>query len=508
MFVCLVKDGLNLDLKKWNKEDLVKGLITTEQCMDKLSMEKKIDIFDDLIDELSDLKGKSYAVSYKPGSPQGAEREIKCNLSVLLSSNYYHSVILPIAPEGNKTSFCYKWGLSKNAGCRLGFEDFLNLVRQGKLKIVLSGNPARYDHTFEKEIFDACEENGYRPPYVWFRVNTLMRKIKMEELRRRDNIPEEPDWYLTVDELHPEYFRPEFHMRKLLMLFGQDGLHEIADREGVSSEKTLHLAVSRFGALMGFGLENLADLTLECMQIDPVFGYGVLEAYVAYLIHPMSLGLLGNTNYGLRDVLLMAFTQIVPKDLTQIWEDMLTSAPASSSIVSPSLEMNTVELDGKELLRLIDDHPEEELKQNVKKLNESLSELDLRIASKTYEKVDEIVTERYNSVLRDLSKKERLTKVGVRFGEYIAAGTEIFSSALTSIKAMETEFEWLIGLIAAQAGLLWFTRKVSKISPKKIVKWWTNFWPFTHSGLPFVLWEHGIENLKRNKKRDHLDFAS
>jgi hypothetical protein len=489
-----------LDLKQWEEEH--DKLITFS--IKKVAHSEKIDMLKDLVPEFKDLRNKTYAFWIPPGDPETAEKSPINNLGTLLSFCIYDHIIVPISPELNKASFAYKYGLSKERGCRVSFDQFLNFVRDGKLKLILTAHPKHYSQDFLKQIFKACEqgEAGYFPPST-FRIADFSITLKMAKLAISDGVElTKKGWIEIATRKHPEYGWHECKkdITKTLNDVDLEDLAKIQDIE--PSQNVLNMLTTDLQSLRVLGFERTAQIAFKCLQLCPELGFYVFSKYSHYLVDPIFVGLLGFSNYCKEDIQDMLLLRMIPEDLGYIWKDLLSSPPASSSILSPQVTLNTIELYGDELVRFVDVHAEEELKDSVKKMNTCLARFDGMGAMESFERFDEIVSESFNKEVRSLLRKGQVTANILQFGKSFLDSSARFTPFLAAAMAATGQFQWLPAIFFGSVAAKYAEHKLNEIKPEDIVKWLSDIWPFSDPGLPITLW-YAREKVNHPTKKRH-----
>lgn len=489
-----------MDLKKWREEEFRRANETLQICVKRWKRGEEIDLLEHLIPEFKNLNGKNYTLWVPPGSPEVAEECPSSNLGILLNSSLYEHVIVPINETPDKATFLYRYGLSENRGCGISFDQFLNLIRAGTLKPYLTAPPTVYSPRFYKDIFRACEQQreGCLPPLTRFRVVTgLLGRLKFFTLVLIDRIKPPEHLVDFIERKHPEYYLPKC-VEEIAENCSQKSLEDLGKQTGNTYDMTCNTLGTMIHSLRIMGLEGLAQVSLTCLRLNSYLGFRVLDTYDSYLVGPVSDGLLGFTNYGKRDVDRMSFLKLIPGDLSSVWKELLSSSPAASSVGSPQVDLNTVELRGDDLIRFVEAHPETELKSNVKGISTSLAKFDVPNAMKHFQRVDEIVTERYNKEIHALTMKTRVTSHALRFGKsFLNRAASLGAGFLATAMVAVGQFQWLPTIFAGAVGAKYAEAKLSEINAEDIVKWWSNIWPFSDPGLPFVLWEHSFSKKTR-----------
>lgn len=490
----LYDDVLCMDLEKWGQEDYKKCLEHVATCADKLDKGKKIDIFEDLIPQYKALKGKSNTNLLCAGSIEGVEQFPSCNLGLLLGSGLYDHVIVPLRCLSDKTRFERVYGLVEDRGCHLNFDQFLSLIEDGKIKVVLERDASNYKAGFYERIFNSCEE---LPSFAGIKIHLLMSSLKLVQVAHSEKIKINGDWSQKVKNLHPEYTL-DGCINEIRQLLGKEFLEQTAiEQDRPNWEVAAEYIGSRLLRLRQMGFERLAEIALRCTRKDKHFGYWALSNYDHYLTNPLFGKLLSFNNYNIADMRRMSILKLLPEKLKGIWNEILSSSPASSSVVSPQTSLESVELKGMELLTLIDGFADDVnariLRRNIVDVNESLSKFDISSAERSISRIDEIITESINSEIRSYKTKGRvfghLLRLGKTFTTMASAGLTMFSGVMAGIG----KFDWVAAMLVGTGASAWIHERLDEIKAEDILRWWSRTWPFEDPGIGFVMWEKQTE---------------
>ena len=451
--------------------------------MEKLSRGKKIDIFEDIVPEFKDLKGKSYAGLVAGGSIKICENFPKTNLGFLLKSGLYDTVIFPMDCYPDKNSFKVAYGLSENRGCRLSFNHILNLIKNGKLRLTLTTAPIHYKADFYQDIFNRCEE---LPSYTGYRVTSIFHRMRLAQIAMSEKVHAH-----EVLMLHPEYSLTKT-LEEVEQTFG-NYLETWARKSGFKKDVVISKFSTRLWDLRILGLERLAAISLRCAQLDKALGHAVMTGFFHYLAGPIMRELCAINNYSDLDIASMSFLKILPRKLEIVWKDLLSSAPVSSSVASHQICLETVELKGLELLKFIEDFSDNKttraLRQEVTNVNTALGTFDVYEAERSFKKVDEIITENINSEIKGYARKGRVSSHLLRLGKTFTAMASEGLLVLSGLMAATGKFEWAMTALASAGLPVWLRERLNQITPEDIVRWWSKTWSFEDHGIGFVLWE-------------------
>jgi hypothetical protein len=118
-------------------------------------------------------------------------------------------------------------------------------------------------------------------------------------------------------------------------------------------------------------------------------------------------------------------------------------------------------------------------------------------AKKRFEKVSEIITEKYNKELEEYGKMEKKANLLINFGKtYIyASDIAIAGSIFDDVKTYFGPWKWMPSFLTAN----WLISKriknrLDKLAAQDIMSWWVKKWPFHDPGISFTLWRHAHAN--------------
>lgn len=460
------------------------------KCLNNTLRGEKVEI-KDLVPELKEISNKSYSLFTLPGNPETAMTRPITNIGNVLATGISKYIIFPLELFNTKKDFEYYNGLSKT--CGLTFEDFLEHVREGEIKPILVTSPKEYDYSenigkyFYKDVFEACEDQDYVPPYPSWRVVRLFEEIKLAKIAKEEDIPIEESWGNKVREKHPEYSMEKCNEDAKDFL-NIDTIKKI-EKEEFNEEVIMTAGISLFDLRL-FGFEGLADIGLEIGKKDPYLGYHILHAYDSYLIRPCVDALFGYIHYDYDEIKTMSLLRVLTSDSEKHRERILCSSPASSSIATKNpLEFNLIKKSRwGELKGFLKNREEKELNTCSLDIMNAFNDADLNKVYKSYEKLGEVIEEGMNKELESWFGKEKITKGLLRFGNRFIAGSPVLINLLEAVRN-NPELAILITFAGCMvSGEL--ADVIRNIDPKDVVKFLAETWPFTRYGLPFVLWEY------------------
>jgi hypothetical protein len=155
-------------------------------------------------------------------------------------------------------------------------------------------------------------------------------------------------------------------------------------------------------------------------------------------------------------------------------------------------------LTGEELLKFLDTYNEQELKDNIAGVKQSFNSYNLDEAKRKFERVNEIIIEKYNREIEDYGKIEKKVNLLINFGKTYIKASEIAlaGSIFDTVRNFSGSWKWLPYFLTAN----WLItnqikNRIDKLKSEDIVTWWANKWPFHDPGITFTLWRHAIKNI-------------
>jgi hypothetical protein len=364
-------------------------------------------------------------------------------------------------------------------------------------------SPKDYDYSenigkcFYKDVFEACGDQDYIPPYPSWRVVRLFEEIKLAKIAKDENVSIEGNWGNKLREKHPEYSMEKCN-DDVKSFLNTNTIKELGwelsiDNEGIIKHGGINLLDLRL-----FGFEELADFGLKMGKKDPYFGYHILNVYDGYLIRPCVDALFGYIHYDYDDIKAMSFLRVLTGNSEIYWRKILCFSPASSSIATKNpVELNQIKKSTRERLRgFLRKRNEKELNKCSLDIMNAFNDANLKEVYKSYEKLGEVIEEGINKELESWFGKEKIIKGILRCGSrFIAASPELIN--LFESVRNNPELECLI-TVAGHMVTGKLAEVIGDIDPKDVVKFLAPKWPFERRTLPFVLWEYGITQEKTN----------
>ena len=477
-----------LELEERETQDVLDFIL---KSVDKIHDGKKVEIMD-LVPELKEIRDKSYSLFTHPRNPETAMSRPIANIGNVLANSMSEYIIFPLELLNTKNDFKYFNGLSN--GCGLNFEDFLEHIRNGEIKPVLTSSPKEYDYSrnngkcFYKEIFDACAVQDYTPPYSSWRVVRLFEELKLAKMADESGISIDNGWGDEVRGKHPEYSLTKCNedAKKLLNNSTVKKIGEECLIDGETVVKTLETSLLD---LRLFGFEGLVDLGIELSKKDPCLGYDLLNACDSYFIRPCVDGLFGYIHYDYDEIRSMSLLRVITSTSEKYWGRILCSSPASASIiVKHPIELNTIKPSRNGLKVLIENRERKELNKCSSDLKNAINNGNLNKIPNLSEKLGGIVEEVINNEVRSLHRAEKFVNNFLTVGSCLIENSPIAINNLSETVGNNPGIGTLIEL-----GVKALADHIRIKDPKSIVESLPRKWPLTRCGLPFVLWEYDVK---------------
>jgi hypothetical protein len=477
-----------LELEERETQDVLDFIL---KGVDKIHDGKKVEIMD-LVPELKEIRDKSYSLFTHPRNPETAMNRPIANIGNVLATSMSEYIIFPLELLNTKNDFKYFNGLSN--GCGLNFEDFLEHIRNGEIKPVLTSSPKEYDYSrnngkcFYKDIFDACAVQDYTPPYSSWRVVRLFEELKLAKMADESGISIDNGWGDEVRGKHPEYSLTKCNedAKKLL---NNSTVKKIGEECLIDDETVVKTLETSLLDLRLFGFEGLVDLGIELSKKDPCLGYDLLNACDSYFIRPCVDGLFGYIHYDYDEIRSMSLLRVITSTSEKYWGRILCSSPASASIiVKHPIELNTIKPSRNGLKVLIENRERKELNKCSSDLKNAINNGDLNKIPNLSEKLGGIVEEVINNEVRSLHRTEKFVNNFLTVGSCLIENSPIAINNLSETVGNNPGIGTLIEL-----GVKALADHIRIKDPKSIVESLPRKWPLPRCGLPFVLWEYDVK---------------
>lgn len=380
----------------------------------------------------------------------------------------------------DKKEFVKLYGLNEEYG--IVYEDFLDLVKAGRIRLFIPANPSSYSSSFYQEIFQKCREcehGSYLPPQypVLFTVITAFDNLRQElgSDLNKETLAEA----LNRDKFQIKYWQD---LSKKLMNDLPTTREEIEIHSKGMGTDACELYLSGFPDLVNFLFEKLIN-SPQLLEI-------VLRYYTYYLIKGYSDGLGGLRFYTPRDVGRMSFYRLIPKKEHEELRKLIECSPAAATVVTNPLDSLLISRpDHEEVKRAIKSDPDNEVKKEIMGLQQSIHNSNLVDLIAKSRNINEIVTERLDQETSQHYRNSKLIKSRVRIGGTFGLSLALeAASAITSAGTIPFGLSSMLGVAIEQKFLGKQLDHVGRSLAKK--------WIFRDKGLPSVIWEISQESDK------------
>jgi hypothetical protein len=298
--------------------------------------------------------------------------------------------------------------------------------------------------------------------------------IRLADLALKEGIPPEEGWMDHVLKRYPnlDHYKCEEDARAVL----NEKRAEIEAFFTKEREASIRgeLAALIY-ALRLFGFEKIVDYCLELTKKTLlILGGIILEDFGNYIVHGIyALG--GLRLFDDRDLRNMAFLGLKPAELqpSSASLSLATQRPLECSIVR--------EPDRDDVRGFLKRGSDDELASYVGGFQRAAWDYDLSSVVKHYERLGEVISERYDEELKNWFRRSKVARGTVH------GGIILTSSSITSFLPIPPGLNFLLNI------LLNIPQVLLQEHLERLSNWLVERWPFAEKGLPFLLWMCGIE---------------
>lgn len=465
-----------IDIEKWEKENSEEISEANKYIFDTIRKGSSPSLLDLSPSFREILKDNTYGYWSPPNETTDLKNPAR-RLAATLTTAFSPEVILvPLNYHiSTKNEFINLYGLNKEYG--IIYEDFLNLVKTGRILLYIPSSPSSYKSSYYQEIFKycmECEQQSYLPPQypVMFSVVTMFNNL-IQELG--PNLNEK-----TLDEA--------LRKEKLKIEYWQKLNKNIMDKcipDLPKDEVELHSKGMGTDAceLYNSGFSDLVDFIYEKLINKPRLIEIVLRYYNYYLVKGYSDGLGGLRFYTPHDIERMSFFRLIPRKEHEELQRLIQCSPAAATVVTNPLDSILIsEPDHGEIERAMKRNPDSEMKKELLSLQHSIHDCNLMNLISKSRSINEIVTERLNQETNDHFRNSKLIKSGVRIGGTFGLDLALeAASATISAGAIPFGLSSILGIAIEETFLGKQLNHFGRCLAKK--------WAFRDKGLPSVIWD-------------------
>jgi hypothetical protein len=465
-----------IDIAKWEIEiskEIHEANLSFMDAIKKGDKPSLLDLAPGLKEILKDSSYGWWCPPYEIDDLKNPARRLVTTLTTAFSPEV---ILLPLyCHMRSKEEFAESYGL--NEECGIVYEDFLNLVKMGRIRVFIPSKPSLYTSSFYQDIFQNCRDcelGSYQPPQYPLMFSGVTVSYNLMQELGADLNKETFAQGLKRDVFHIDYWRNRSENSFKLNIPALSPEELELHTKGMGTD-ACELYQSGFGDLVNFLFGKLINQP-RLLEI-------VLRYYSYYLIKGYSDGLGGLRFYAPNDVARMSFYRLIPKEEHERLRKLIESSPAAVSVVADPIESMLVSKpDHEEIKRMIKSNPDGEVTKEIMELQSSIHDTNLLNLISKSKSIAEIVTERLNQETLEHYKKSKLINSRVRLGGTLGLGLTLeAASGAVSAGTIPFGLSSMLGLVIEKKFLEKPLDNLSHYLAKK--------WAFRDKGLPSVLWE-------------------
>lgn len=458
-----------IDIEKWHHAWQNETYSLVEDLLSRFEMNEQLSLLDLAPDLKMPIHGRTYGLWRPPNDSETALEHPVTNLPSLLTTEPAPQVIVaPLSPRKTLTDFKETYGL----GNGINYEEFIDLIKQGRIILMLTTSQEHYKEGFYQDIFHACmncELSSYLPPYPEAIFGALMENINSRSFEER--------------------YSGDAILEKVSQLFKANDTKELSSEYPfIDPNRFKNITATRAHLLSISGLHKLVDLSFILFGKSPLLGYESLGGYQRYLLSGFPN--LGCTQfYENSDIGNMAFLRLLEKEKMNALKEHVEVSPADFIVVSRPFEAlflpNPDTDDVKDALKR---GPDDEVSRASLEVQTSFQQLKFENFYEKSKKVAEVVSERINDETKRHYRHSRIIKGSIQLG-----GAIIVDMGLNAL-SLQVPLSTLItcGLYQQPILLGEHLNKIGKFLSKK--------WIFREKGIPSYFWHYDIipEDLQKS----------
>jgi len=476
-------DPSMIDIEQWEKDasnenkEAIEHIIKT---IDKGSAPSLLDLAPQFKDALKD---DTYGWWRPPNEIDDLKNPARRLITALTSVFSPEAILIPLYYRiSSKGQFAKLYGLNEQYG--IVYEDFLDLVKVGRIRIIIPSLPSSYTSDFYQEIFQKCiecEQGAYRPPQYQARFLTV---TSFSELKQKLGSKLNKETYtkaLECDEFHIDYWQ---NRAKISL---KTNIRSLSQREIELHSRSMGTDASE---LYHSGFHNFVNFLFEKLERDPRLLQRALSSYTYYLIDGYSYGLGGLRFYTHQDVERMSFYRLLPRGKHEELRNLIKYSPAATTVITDPIDSLLISRpDHEEIKKALKLNRDCEVKKEITEMQQSVHDINFINLITKSKRIDEIVSERINQETLKYFKESKLIKLGVRIGGTL--GFDLVLEAASTIATAGTMPFGLSSLLGVAIEETVFGKQLENVGQSLAKKW-----VFREKGLPSVIWE-----LSQNSKK-------
>jgi hypothetical protein len=463
-----------IDITQWELENSKENSEANKAIFETINRGSTLSLLD-LAPQFRDiLEDHTYGWWSPPNETDDLKNPARRLITTLTTAFSPEVVLVPLVYHiRNKGEFVKSYGLTEEYG--ILFEDFLDLVKLGRIRLFIPSKPSSYTSSFYQEIFRKCrecEQGSYLPPQYSARFSSVTAFGNLKQEFGSDLNREKLAEILDRDKFGIQYWQnlAKGLISNISLSEAQIELHS----KGMGTDACeLYLS----------GFPDLIDLLFEKLSNNPRLLEIVLRYYSYYLIKGYSDGLGGLRFYAPRDVGRMSFYRLIPKKEREKLRKLIECSPAAATVITNPLDSLLISRpDHAEVKRVIKSDLDNEVKNEIIELQRSIHNSNLVDLIAKSRNIDEILTERLNQETSEHYRYSKLIKSKVRICGTFGLGLALeAASTITAPGTIPLGLSTLLGMAIEQKFLGKQLDHVGRSLAKK--------WVFRDKGLPSVLWE-------------------
>jgi len=453
-----------IDVDEWDRDWNAELNSLVEDVYFRFEQGEIISLHDLSPDLKNLLKDKTYGVWRYPKNIDILSNHPVTNLATILTTEPSPEVILAyLSPIESLSKFKETYGLGGN----LSYNHFLDLIRSGRICLILNTWPKNYRQDFFQDIFKAClkcDQGSYLPQHLEIVYGSLTGTISSNILGYR-----------------VEYF-DEIH-EKIKRTLNPETPKDLMDAyPNITPNRFERIAATRAHLLSTSGFDKQIKKSISLFQENPLVGFEVLESYHRYLLsgYP-SMG--GFHFYDKVDAENMQFLRLIEDKNISSLKELTGISPADFVMVAdPFNNLFMINHDTDDLNKALKSGPDVELSQVNNEVQKSINSYDFNNFFAKSQELSEIIEERIVKETETNYKHSNLIQKSVRL-----CGALAIDLGLASLQV-----PYPISTIAG------FALQEPPINLKNyfdtVSQYLSKRWIFREKGVPSYLWYYNIKS--------------
>ena len=288
-----------VDVNKWHADWETDSSVLLYDLLPKIEKNEPFSLLEMVPQHEKHLSQKPYVFWGSPGFREVALTFPNSNLGSVLTTNAFaDTVLLALDSIGDIGTFKNYYGLSEE--CGLTYQQFIELIQLGNIRLNLSTAPEQYKPDFYQEIFRACQEcddGGYLPPFPGHIFRNL---YEMWPIYQQKNTIDSADKPIKIYNYPMMNLHSWMEKVKVAIKDNPKGFREWDDFQYRNTGYPADVSefAKRLHSLELFGYENLANISFQTFEQNPSLGFDISMIYLNYLSWGFSKAVGGVRMYG------------------------------------------------------------------------------------------------------------------------------------------------------------------------------------------------------------------